>query len=61
MPNRDWNRDGRCITPEDARQVVECYRAAYSANRFRWLMELGAHKNGHPPEVSAVFKAALAE
>jgi len=54
---RSWNTDGRLLTVADARQVVEAYRA-YSRLRFAWLMR-SAVKQGHSPEITAVFQNAL--
>ena len=55
---RDWNKDGRVLTVEDARQVVEAYHQAYSRKRFRWLM-VQAAAHGHPAPIAEVFRSAI--
>lgn len=58
MNDRDWNKDGRTLNANDARQVVESYRESYGATRFRWLM-IQAANAGRSPEIDAVFRAAI--
>ena len=37
-PKNTWRQDSMCLTAEDATQVVNHYRQAYSPARFAWLM-----------------------
>lgn len=55
---RCWRKDGRVLNAEDARQVVEDYRAAYSPQRFAWLMRQ-AKRNATTVSIADVFEAAV--